>query len=156
MSEYKEEVAKDLSIREANEQDRNFILRTWLKNYKQSHFARSIAPEIYFKKHETKIKDVMSRSKVIILCDKEKPWFICGFIILEEYTEANVVHFLYIRKSQRKGGFAKSLHRLFLKDKVLFYTQQCVIKTPDDRFVDISKELAEKVGAIYDPYLFFR
>lgn len=149
-------ILEKLKIRSANDKDRNFILKTWLKNYKKSNFASEIDPSIYYEAYQNAVKNCLSRSTVSILCDEEDPNFIYAFFVLDEHTEANVLHFLYVRDDFRNWGIAKQIYKQFLANKFIFYTHKTKMINGQNKAINVSAELAEKVGAVYNPFLFFK
>lgn len=144
----------NIIIREATDKDINFITSSWLKSYKESDFSKQIHPHVFFKKHEEHIKKKFKDSKIFILCDKLEPSSILAYICYEDFSEFNVLHFMYVKRPFRKFGLANILYETYLKDKDLIYTHKTYIvqelysKHKNDRTHFIHK-------AIYNPYLFF-
>lgn len=145
-----------LKLRAANDKDLNFILKSWLKNYRKSNFGSELDEEDYFETYQNAVKECLKQSKVAILCDEQDPFFIYAFFVVEEHAEANVLHYLYVRDDFRNTGIARQIHKQFLKDKTLFYTHKTKMVTKEGRYIPVAHELAQQAGAIYRPFLFFK
>lgn len=144
-----------VQVREANDTDRNLILSSILKSYRISVFSQDIPNEVYYIEHEARLKKVLSKSNVVILCNSQQQNIIYGFVVFEEFSNYRVVHALYIKKSFRNFRLAAAIYEQILKGKTLFYTHNFVTIDGKGKRVNTGQILAKKVNAIYNPYLFF-
>lgn len=144
-----------LRIRDTTDKDKNFILKSWMKNYKKSLVASQIHPDIFYKNYQDAIENCLATATTMILCDKEDPNFIYAFMVLDELNEANILHFLYVRDDFRNFKLAKQIYNQFLKDKTLFFTHQTRTMSKEGKWLNTSQELADRFGAIYNPFLFW-
>lgn len=97
-----------VKIRQALAEDKNFVLSTWLRNYRHSSaFARGIRTSVYFEWHHRLLVNLMARPEctVLIACDEEEPNLILGYIAFEQ----GIVHYVYVKRSMRGFGLGKKL-----------------------------------------------
>ncbi len=96
-----------ITIREPQPEDINFLLSTFLKGlYYGSKFWGLVDQEAFFQNYEPFVKQLMLRSDVKIACLEEDKDVILGYSI----SRSNVLHFLFVKKSYRKLGIGKLLY----------------------------------------------
>lgn len=98
-----------ITIRPVRDTDINFILSTWLREYKQSDICRRMRDREYFDSYEPMIKEVLARSSPLIACFSSDEDVIAGYLVREYQSDANCIHFAFTKDSLRKMGIFKSL-----------------------------------------------
>lgn len=96
-------------IREANEQDKNFIYSTWLKGlYFGNDFYKEIVKDVYFQQYSRVIEAILARpgTHVAVICLQEDPATILGYAV---YTLPAALHWVFIKAAWRRQGLAKKL-----------------------------------------------
>ena len=139
--------APPIRIREATEQDVNFIFSSWLKSYRDSSFAKSITNTVYFHEHHKLIEELLKTCKVLVACDNNNIGDIFGYTVTEEIEGQFVTHFSYVKHTYRNLGIAKALFKEAGADftKLSLYTHST---KNSDRF-------AEKYNLVHSPYIAF-
>lgn len=88
--------------------DIEFITSTWLKNYRaKSKFAKSMKRDVFMKEHHDLVKDAISRSWVLVACNKENPDHIMGYLVASR--DLKEFHYVYIKGAFRGFGIASKL-----------------------------------------------
>lgn len=117
---------KDLvTVREAHGGDLNFIFNAWLKSYRNSTQMKKLSNDVYYSNHKQVVHRLLQNNQVSILCTKEDPEHIIGFMCHSKDT----IHYIYIKYNYRKMGLT-----YMLLDSVVplgddTNTQQCQILT---------------------------
>lgn len=100
------------AVRQAREDDTNFLLATWLKSYRIIAHDDAINPVVsripgqtYFKGQELAIKRILKSAQVLIAHDREDPAFIYGYMVFEP----GKIHYAYVKGSFRRLGVATEL-----------------------------------------------
>lgn len=92
-----------LRIRPGRDEDKNFILSTWLKSYRQLSTSSPVPTgEIYFKWAQDKIKKHLGSFVVACTDDSDQ---IVGYAVFED----DVLHYVYVKHSLRGFGVANKL-----------------------------------------------
>ncbi len=135
-------------IRQGKEEDLPFIYSTWLRNYKHSSdFAKEIAPAVYYKFHQAAIERIIKRGALVLMAvDNEAPDVIWGWAVVEKTPEADIVHYLYVKKAFRGLGVGTELLQMAqVNPTKLAYSH---ITTAGKKFL----EGVAKSNALYIPY----
>lgn len=95
-------------VRDGNMEDKNFVLATFLRGlyYGDSWFSR-IDKDIFMDNYKKIAEALFTRGMVKIACLKQDPSVILGYSLLS--TDYQAIHFVYVKKSWRGVGIAKSL-----------------------------------------------
>src|ERR1022692_61729 len=97
----------EVTIREPRPEDINFILSTMLKGlFYGSKFWNEVDQTSFFQNYEPFLKTLMLRSEIKIACLDDDQDVILGYSM----AKANVLHFLFVKKSYRKLGIGKLLY----------------------------------------------
>jgi len=102
----------NFKVRALQENDINFILSTWLRNYKfSSYFAKPIKNATFYAWHEQVIKRILSRptTRANVCCSTDDDNLILGYSITEQQGDIPVIHYVYVKKAFRQFGIAKAL-----------------------------------------------
>jgi hypothetical protein len=127
-------------LRDFSEEDRNFILSTWLKgNYFGSVFFRQIPQDLYFKEYSKTIQEIMTRNniRIKIACDQSKTSWISGFSVSIDSD----LYWIYVRTGFRSKGIATAL----LSDQNITSAKSMTRK---------GKIIADHKGIIFNPFPF--
>ncbi len=97
-------------IRPGNENDKNFILATFLRGlyYGESHYSL-IPKQVFMDNYKIVAENILNNSKniVMVACLKEDPNVILGYSILS--ADPVTIHWVYVKSIWRNKGIAKSL-----------------------------------------------
>lgn len=98
-----------LKLRHATAGDINFILKSWLRT------SKVLNPEIpdtmFYREKEKEIKDAIASELVEfqIYHPEGDEDTILGFIVYTPLKQANILHFIYVKKDLRRQGFASNM-----------------------------------------------
>lgn len=99
-----------IAIRDWNpEQDKNFILSTWLRGlYYGNDWFRQIKKDIFMNKYHAFLENLLAQSatNVQVACLREDPEVILGYSVLGANHTA---HWTFVKSAWRNIGIAKSL-----------------------------------------------
>lgn len=115
----------DILIRKFKEEDKAFIMSTWLRSYKHnSFFTKKLTNTVYYKYHHDIINRILARADILIACDTQSPETIFGYAVFEE---PGIVHYAYVKKAFRGMGiFSKLIEPLKGLDIIFtHYTDHC-------------------------------
>lgn len=89
------------------QEDRNFILSTWLRSYRNSPFTKYIPSQLYFDSHQRVIERLWNKpnAKTIVACLDEDQNVILGYLAYD--TAA--IHFCYVKETLQGEGIARTL-----------------------------------------------
>lgn len=97
-------------IRDAKEEDKNFILSTFLRGLYYGDSWFSSIPKAIFMENYKRIADALVSGKatsIKVACLKEDPDVILGYSILSQ--DYQTIHWVYVKNAWRNKGIAKSL-----------------------------------------------
>lgn len=135
-----------IRIRPAIEADVNFIFNSWLKSYRNSHFSRFIANEMYYHGQHQLIEHLIRTNKVSVACSDSDPTQLYGYICGGFEQGFLVIHYAYVKHQFRNFGIGKELLNSFEQnDNVGLYTHH----------TKIAERLAPKFNFHFNPYLVF-
>ena len=104
----------DVTLREFEESDRNFILNSWLKSYRNSDASKKIPNDVYYHFHAKLIEKYIAESTVVMAVNPDNPIQIFGYAVVNR--EDNTIHYVYTKHTYRKLGIAKRLIEVLLPD----------------------------------------
>lgn len=131
------------------EEDKNFILNSWLKSYRRAPASQYIPNEIYFPAHkaliESLLADPATSVKVLVLDDADRN-FIVGYSVTALAPpvfggEVYFVHWVYIKDTFRGLGLTKAL----------LPPPGSTIRA--SHMTQSGNVLAQRKGIVYDPYI---
>ncbi len=99
-----------LEWRPMREEDRNYVLSSWLRSYIDSRPSefRQTPRGVYFALYEPIVKRLMERSTVAIASTPDLPDTVLGFLVVEG---ASVVHYVHTKQRFRKCGIGRWMTR---------------------------------------------
>jgi hypothetical protein len=91
-----------------NAEDLGFIVKGWLRSYKDSPWAGSMADEFRIPALRESILALVNKSEVRLACFEEDPDLLLGFVCYETGHDWPLVHYVYVKAGQdnvnrRKG-----------------------------------------------------
>lgn len=87
------------------DEDRNYVLSSWLRSYAEGPEFRGIARGTYFALYEPVVKDILARSVVAIATLPEQPDVVIGWMAIED----EALHYALVKPRWRKLGIARWL-----------------------------------------------
>jgi hypothetical protein len=131
------------------EEDKSFIFSSWLRSYRNSHFASPLCNAVYFEHHKKIVEQLLNNAEVVILCAKNDEDHIYSFICYSHLSpKLSTIHFIYTKYPYRKMGIAQHLYNLAVGG-----TSGATIC-----ITHYSAHLKQKItdlNIIYNPYLLF-
>jgi GNAT superfamily N-acetyltransferase len=117
-----------IAFRNAEAEDRPFIVSTWSTSFKGSHFAGLIHCDDWadvMHKQIVRLLDAPA-SRAVIGYDAASPTFFYGFIAGDTSDAANpVVYYVFVKKPYRKEGYARALFGALGVDPAHRFTYVC-------------------------------
>lgn len=134
-----------LTIREGAAGDLNYVLSSWLRNYRTSIKTRGIESEVYYDQqhgHHAAIVAALQRANV--LCAGVEPGQVLGWVC---YEQPNIVHYIHIKYDFQRLGVARAL-------LAAAGLRAPLVVTHWHSACDRATVRGDKL--LYNPYLFFR
>lgn len=98
----------DLEWRPMRDEDRNYVLSSWLRSYAEAPEFRSLARGVFFAIYEPVVKALLERSTVAIAFFPDLPDTVVGFLVIEDES---VVHYVHTKRRFRRLGVARWMTR---------------------------------------------
>lgn len=95
----------DWQLRPMREDDRNYVLSSWLRSYAESGEFRGVTRAVYFALYEPLVKRLLERSTVAVATLPEATDVVLGWMAIED----DALHYLLVKPRWRKLGIAKWL-----------------------------------------------
>lgn len=139
-------------LRDPIEADRNIILSSWLKSYRNSAFATHIPNDVYFYMHNKIIERLLQSGRVVIIGIKDDLGQVdytqvLGYLIYEQRDNLFIIHFCYVKFPYRKLGLMRHAITEVLKSNdnpnIIFITH----------LPRAYEKLKQKYPYVYNPYL---
>lgn len=92
--------------------DRQFIVSTWSRTFKDSHYAGILDTDDYAAVMHATIKRVLDRPETVAMlaCEHDDPGYLYGHIVGEVEADAvPIVHYLFVKAPHRGRGIARGL-----------------------------------------------
>lgn len=136
-----------LRIREANQEDVNFIFASWLRSYRASKWAKQITNTVYFAEHHKVLERLLKNNKVFVACHNDDPGQLYGFICADKIDNIFCLHYIYVKQTFRNLGIGTMLLNAFEHDPnfAAVYTHHA----------PMADRLAPKYNMVHHPYLAF-
>ena len=132
------ELGKTYKIRDFKEEDRAFVMSTWLRGLYYGNGFFAVMPKDVFMENYKKYLDLLINKSVIkIACLVDDEDTILGYSVLS--TDLAVLHWIFIKKLFRQKGVARTLCPSNLK----YFSH----------FTDLGLQLKNKLnGAVFNPF----
>ena len=150
-----------LKVRRGRQTDIPFISSSWLKSFRNGAFVRGIPNDLYFRFHRRIVAELLQRSLVAVLCEREDENQIVGWACAERSEEgALLVHYVYVKHDFRRAGFAKALIDMLIESEdpvAIFYTHKTrAVMEYRERYQAEGRVVDWPLKEwIYNPYLLF-
>ncbi len=92
-------------IRPLREEERAFVLSSWLKSYRNAPHMRLVDNATYYAKQAANIMAMLDCSRCLVAADPEEDTVLWGFIVVEY----DYCHYVYVKHLMRHHGLARSL-----------------------------------------------
>ena len=98
-------------LRPAEAKDRNFILNSWLRRYRDAISARLVTDAVYYRIQHEVITKILDRPNLltVVACNPEDPMQIYGYLVAEVLDDLLLVHWTYVKGPFRRFGVAKAM-----------------------------------------------
>lgn len=93
-----------LQWREMRDDDRNYVLSSWLRSYAEAPEFRSLQRPVYFALYEPLVKQLMARSTIAIAWTETLPESVLGWVAIEG---VHTLHYACTKRRFRKVGIAR-------------------------------------------------
>lgn len=128
-------------IRADTEDDRNFILSSWLRSFRNNgDWPRHIDSATYYANHQSIIQRLLVLCDVRVACAADDENLILGWCCVD----GSIVHYVFVKEQYRKLGIAKALLS-GLEDKAEYTHWTRIIKDLD--------HAGKLLGLRYNPYI---
>lgn len=94
----------ELRWREMRDEDRNYVLSSWLRSYAKGPEFKGIASGVYFALYEPAVRAMLERSTVAIAWTPELPDTVVGWLAVEG---EDVVHYFLTKPRFRRCGVGR-------------------------------------------------
>ena len=92
-------------IRDLRDEERAFVLSSWLKSYRNAPHMRLVDNDTYYAKQAANIIAMLDCSQCLVAADPEEDTVLWGFIVVEY----DYCHYAYVKHLMRHHGIARSL-----------------------------------------------
>jgi GNAT superfamily N-acetyltransferase len=92
-------------LRPMRDDDRNYILSSWLRSYSECPEFRGLRRSVYFAIYEPMVKAMLERSTVAVATLPAAPAIVIGWLAVED----DVLHYVLAKPRWRRLGVAKWL-----------------------------------------------
>lgn len=138
-------IIEKIRIRAMIPSDFNYIINSWLKNYKYSGLMVSrMRDKEYYPAYGPIIERLMKRCDVYVACLREDEDVVIGYLAIERKSECDIIHYILIKELWQKMGVGR-------------YLLQAADPKPNCCFIthwtNPVQSLINKFSVIYNPFL---
>ena len=130
--------------------DRNFVFNSYLKSFRRDSTKRLVPASLYFPQQEQTLRFLLGVARTTVACWPEEPSEILGYAIHQELPEADVLHYLYVRKPSQgvRSGLVDAVANRAPMIVVthLFRHYRWLVEKVAPRHVVYDPDLLEKAG----------
>lgn len=99
-----------IEVRAAEKDDKNFVIHSWLRSLRSFEpFYRTMTGETFFREHTKRVENALDRGYCLVVCPRDHPKIIAGYIVWETRIDDTIIHYVYIKEQYRKMGIASLL-----------------------------------------------
>jgi GNAT superfamily N-acetyltransferase len=91
------------------EEDKNFILNSWLKSYRNAPAVKKMENSAYYHEQGKIIKALLENANVLIACDENDHNNIYGYLVSQRQQGVFIIYYLYTKLPFRNFGIGKKL-----------------------------------------------
>lgn len=142
----KSDYEKVMRVRSMQQGDRNFILNSWLKSFRNAPSVNGMENPAYFHEQSKVITELLDNCAVLMAVDPKDNDSIFGYLVYQWADGQFVIHYVYTKHTFRNKGVAQYLiHKagFALGETAAWYTH--ATKT--------SPRVAYKFRCIYNPFI---
>ena len=134
-----------VKLRDATEEDIEFIFSSWLKSYRGSLLYSKVQSSIYYPEMHKLVEKLLINFPVVIACDVNEPSTIYGWICAGEVQGVFCLHYIYVKHLYRRFGIGSMLFNHFKHDETAAGIYTHTTKVAD--------EIAKRYGMIHHPFI---
>jgi len=125
--------------------DKDFVMATWMRSYRNSGYARSIPSDLYWIGQRKRIEKILGRedTQIWIATDENERAVIYGYAV----WGSGVIHYLYVKQQFRRCGIGKALLYPLIGQPILYTHKGNVIVE------QLLKTDPDLNTFLYDPYI---
>ena len=112
-------------VRPYSNGDEGIVVANWARQIRRLDPFSAMSPEAFRRHVHQVVVPLLSRAPTVMACCPEEPSQVYGFICGETSGDEQVLHFLYVRSTWRRGGVATTLLRFLfpaLGNQLLWFT----------------------------------
>ncbi len=131
----------DVTIREKNAVDDNFILHSWCESYRYNIVFGAIPKNIYFKHYRKFSVKILSISNCFVACNPDDSNQIYGFCVYRYKEDMPIISYVFIKHAFRRFGIATMLvNKLVGNSKIITH------------FMPSFERRFRRAGLVFDPF----
>ena len=116
-------MSANYKLREFKENDRNFILNSWMLSNRSCH--KDMNNEDYFPECQRYINLLLARADTIIFHNPTDEDHIYGFVTFETHDAGHIIHYAYLKHPYRGFGLLREFCEKFItKDRPIYVTHK--------------------------------
>lgn len=133
-------------VRQANEDDVNFLFNSWLRSFRGSgSLAKGVVNTVYFTEHHKVIEKILKTAAVYVAVDPEDSKNIYGWVCFEYIEGVFCLHFAYVKHIYRGLGIATTL----LSKSGHDFSKPSIHTHSNDKALTLST----RKNSVYHPYI---
>ena len=114
-----------IEVRAAENHELNFVMHSWLRSLRSFEpFYRQMTNEIFYSEHGKKIDNAINRGYCLVVCPRDHPAIIAGYIVWQNKGDNTLCHYIYIKNEYRKMGIASLLLETIKTDRKIVATSR--------------------------------
>lgn len=133
-----------------------FVYATWLRQFKESYFARSIKPKIFFPYQSLLIERIFQKETSLLikahLQEDEDQFFGYSIVDINPSLSTFVHHFTFVKMEFRKMGIGSSLMKFALDMCPDGYVKYYSHNNANSKNSWVNDWIEDKWGCAYNPY----
>jgi len=98
-----------VKLRPPSPSDKEFILSSWLKSFRNSDLSNFIPNDLYYTYHGNIVKSCLLRSLATVACNPEDEDQVYGYLVYELLGDIFIIHYVYTKNIFRDCGIAKHM-----------------------------------------------
>lgn len=140
-----------VEYRVGTEADAPFIFSSWLRSFRQARSNHLVSPEVYFANQKAIVERILSATHLVVgvLANPDDREHIIGYVVAEWVPGGFVIHWLYVKATFRRMGFADVLLRV-IEGMAAGSPLRCSHLSPNDEFF---RRITSKYAITYNPEL---
>lgn len=134
-----------IAIRDVEDTDYGFILKTWTQEHHKTHPWNFVPNAIYFPNQTNLINSILKDCPVLVACLDDEPNQIVGYLVGKPHDKDNIiVHYACVKGIFRRVGVLRQLL------SALDYQNKNINCS---HYFELFKKLKDRYSLIFDPTL---